>query len=51
MNCKNMDHERRLKEQFINGLDDENIVEEIIKELVALNNASEVRSKQILWDL
>ena len=29
--CKYKDYDRRLKEQFINGLDNENIVEEIIK--------------------
>ena len=34
--------------QFINGLDDENQIAEIIKELMALKDTSEVSSKQVL---
>ena len=37
-----------LKEQFINGLDDETIIVEIIKQLTALKDTSEVSGEQIL---
>ena len=43
---KYMEYDRRLKEQFINDLDYENIVEEIIRELTALKGTSEVSSRQ-----
>ena len=32
-----------LKEQFINGIDDEEIMQEIIKELITQRNMSEIR--------
>ena len=41
---KYKEYGRRLKEQFINGLEDENIIEEIIRELIVLNVISEVSS-------
>ena len=46
--CKYKEYDRRLKEQFINGLVDENMEEEIIRELTASKDTSEVISKQIL---
>ena len=45
---KYKEYDRRLKEQFINGLDDETIIVEIIKELTALKETSEVSSEQTL---
>ena len=39
--------DRRLKEQFINGINDDNIAE-IIGELIALKKTNEVTSKQVL---
>ena len=51
IDCKYKEYERRLKEQFSNGLDDKNIIAEIMKELTALKDTSEVSSEQILmWD-
>ena len=48
MDGKYVEHDRRLKNQFINGLDEENIVEEIIRKIIALQDTNEVRSEQIL---
>ena len=45
---KYKEYDRQLKEQIINSLDDENMVEEIIRELKALKDTSEVSSEQIL---
>ena len=36
MDCKYREYDRRLKEQFVNGLDNENIIAEILKELRGL---------------
>ena len=47
-NCKYKEYDRRLKEQFINGLDDDTIIAKIIKELTALKDTREVSSKQVL---
>ena len=38
----------RLIEQFINGLDAEVIIEEVIRELTILKDTSEVSSNQVL---
>ena len=40
--------DRRLKEHFITDPDDVNIIADIVKELVALKDTSEVSSKQVL---
>ena len=42
------EHERRLKEQFLNALDNENIIAEILKEWTAYKDTSEVSSEQVL---
>ena len=47
-NCKDKENDRRLKEQLINGMNDETITAKIIKELIVLKDASEVRSEQVL---
>ena len=39
---------RKLKETFTNGLDDETIIVEIIKELTTLKDTSEASSEQVL---
>ena len=49
MDYKYKEYDRMMKEQFINGLDSGTMVEEIIKELPALTDTSEVRRKQILF--
>ena len=46
--CKCKTCDRRLKEQFTNMLDNKNIIEEIIKELTALKDTSEVSSERVL---
>ena len=48
MDCEYKEYDRRLKEQFINCLDDENQVEEIITYLTAYKDTNDVSSKQIL---
>ena len=41
-----------LKEQFINGLNDDTIIAKIIKELTALKDTSKVSSEEVLmWTL
>ena len=40
--------DRRLKEQFINGINDKALTSEIIKELTTIENISEVTSEQVL---
>ena len=47
-NCKCKEYDRRLKEQFINRLDDETIIAEIIKEFVALKDTNKVKSEHVL---
>ena len=44
---KYKEYDRRLKKQFINDLDDENRKAEILKELTALKDTTEVSSDQI----
>ena len=39
---------RRLKEQFINGINDWKMTATIIKELTLIKDTSEIRSKQVL---
>ena len=46
--CKCQEYERRLKEQFTNGLDNETIIAEIIKELTDLNDTCDISSEQVL---
>ena len=41
--CLCKEYDRRLKEQFRNGIDDKSIIAEIIKEIMALKDSSEVR--------
>ena len=41
------EHVRRLKEPFINGLDDNEITQEIIKELTTQRNAQDIESEQV----
>ena len=42
------EYDRRLKKLFINGQNNENNIDEIIKELIALKDTSEVSSEQLL---
>ena len=50
--CKNQENDRRLKEQFINGMNDEAITAKIIKGLMAIRDTSEVSSGQVIvWAL
>ena len=46
--CNYKEHDRKLKEQFNYGIDDEEIMQEIIKELTAQRNIQEVDSEQVL---
>ena len=49
--CEYKEYVRQLREQFINGLDDEVMIEETIRELTALKDTSEVSSDQVLmWN-
>ena len=36
--CNYKEHDQQLKEQFLNGIDNEEITQEIIKELMAQRN-------------
>ena len=48
--CKYQEYNSRLKEQFINGLNNENIKAKIFKELTALKDASKLSSMQVfMW--
>ena len=48
--CNYKEHDRRLKEQFINGLDDKEITQEIIKELNTQMNTQEIDSGLVpMW--
>ena len=40
--------DRRLKEQFINGINDEDMMTEIIRELTKIQKTNEVTSEQVL---
>ena len=46
--CNYKEHDGHLKDQFINGINDEEIMQEIIKELMAKRNMSEIDSEQVL---
>ena len=46
--CCYKEYYRRFKEQFINGIDNENIITEIINELTTLKETTEASSEQIL---
>ena len=46
--CKYQGYDRKIKEQLRNDLDDENIIEEFIKEIIALKDTSEMSSEQVL---
>ena len=43
-----MEIDRRLKKEFINGINDETITTKVIKELIVLKDISEERSEQVL---
>ena len=45
---KYQEYDRRVKEQFINGLNDETIIATIIKELKALKDTSKVSGQLLL---
>ena len=45
---KHQQYDRRVKEQFINGLDNEDIATKIIKELTGLRDTNEVTSEPVL---
>ena len=47
MDCKYIEHDQRLKGEFINGLDGENMVEEIITDLTALLWTKRVEVKRV----
>ena len=46
--CNNREVDRQLKEQFIHGLNDRCMLEEIIKELTAPNNDDQITSEGVL---
>ena len=46
--CNYQDVDRQLKEQFIHGLNDKHMLEEIIKELTATNNDDHITSGGVL---
>ena len=46
--CKYKDRDRRLKEQFINGINNHTLTMEIIRELTVLKDMNQVTSGQIL---
>ena len=46
--CNYQEVDRQLKEQFINGLNDKCMLEEIIKELTATNNDDHITSGDVL---
>ena len=49
--CKYKENYKRLKEQFINGINDKGMTNEIIEELTSTKNISEVPNEQVLlWD-
>ena len=48
VDCEYKECNRRMTEQFINGLDDEVCIGEIIRELTALKDINEVTSDHIL---
>ena len=49
--CKHKEYGRRLKEQFMNGMNNEATTAKITKELAALKDTTEVSSEEVLvWD-
>ena len=48
MECRYQECDMRLKEQFINGLNNETIEAKIIKELTTLKDTSKVSNEQVL---
>ena len=46
--CNYQEVDRQLKEQFIHGLNDKHMLEEIIKELTVINNDDHIRSGGVL---
>ena len=42
--CSYKEHDRLLKEQYINGINNEEVMKEIIKELTTQRNMSEIDS-------
>ena len=46
--CNYKEQHREFKEQFINAIDDEELLQEIIKELMAWRNTRETDSEQVL---
>ena len=45
--CNYKEHDRFLKIQFINGINDEEITQEIIKELSAQRNTRDIDSEHV----
>ena len=45
---KNQEYNRGLKEQLINGLNDETITDEIIKELTVIKDTSKLSAEKVL---
>ena len=46
--CEEKERDRRLKEQFINGIIDDNMTTEIIREPAVKKVNNEITSKQVL---
>ena len=46
--CNYRDVDRQLKEQFIHGLNDKSMLDEVIRELTATNNREQTTSKDVL---
>ena len=45
--CKYTERDRRLKEQFINGINDDEMVTEIIHELITVSKTGEITNEQV----
>ena len=46
--CEYKERDRRLKEQFINGINDDDMITENIRELTVIKRTNEITSKQVL---
>ena len=46
--CNYREVDRQLKEQFIHGLNDKSMLDEVIRELTAKNNNEQTTSKDVL---
>ena len=46
--CNYREADRQLKEQFIHGLNDKSMLDEVIRELTAKNNNEQTTSKDVL---